>query len=391
MSENNQNENRTFQTSSRSRKRVKRQKSWLIIPLTLLLLLIVAALFFVVRYAIRRFGGTPAESTPIESTSAPEQTQPSGSPSAGNTETPAGTSGQEPLSTTEGNLNPPPTETEPPVTEPPATEPPVLEEFHLYTATEVLPLPDDVDRGFFEDVNASDANGSWWCGKKVRDPETGEERTEYDRHKPTLETLEKYGAIYRKNTDQKVAYLTFDCGYEYGYTASILDTLKEKNVKAVFFVAGDFVNDQKNRDLLLRMYNEGHIIGSHTDHHHIMPKETDESFIMELNGLQLKVNQMLGFNYQIHFYRPPEGSTCERDLALARRMDITTVLWSYAYADYSVNNQPEVAASLKKAEEGLHQGCVYLLHAVSSTNAAMLGDLIDYIQGQGFELRRIDQ
>ena len=79
MSENNQNENRTFQTSSRSRKRVKRQKSWLIIPLTLLLLLIVAALFFVVRYAIRRFGGTPTESTPIETTSAPEQTQPSGS------------------------------------------------------------------------------------------------------------------------------------------------------------------------------------------------------------------------------------------------------------------------------------------------------------------------
>ena len=380
MSENNQNDNRTFKTSSRSRKRVRRQKSWLIIPLVLLLLLIMTALFFVVRYAIRHFSGSPAESTPVESRLVPDSSTAETFPPVGSTADP-GSSSQ-----TETTTAPAPLETEPL-----QTEPPVLEEFHLYTATEVLPLPDDINRGFFEDVNASDPNGSWWCGKKVRNPETGEEKTEYERHAPTLATLEKYGAIYRKNADQKVTYLTFDCGYEYGYTASILDTLKEKNVKAVFFVAGDFVNDQKNRDLLLRMYNEGHVIGSHTDHHRIMPKETDESFIMELNGLQLKVNQLLGFAYQIHYYRPPEGSTCERDLALARKMDITTVLWSYAYADYSVNNQPDVAQSLQKAEAGLHNGCVYLLHAVSSTNAAMLGDLIDYIQSQGYEIRRIDQ
>ena len=224
-----------------------------------------------------------------------------------------------------------------------------------------------------------------------RDLETGLVERQYERHAETLNLLEKYGAIYRKNEEKKVTYLTFDCGYEYGFTGKILDTLKEKNVQAVFFIAGDFVNDPNNKDLLVRMYEEGHVIGSHTDHHLVMTTLSDEEFIDELNNLQIKVNNMLGREYQIHFYRPPQGSCSERDLYLARKMDITTVFWSYAYGDYNTQNQMEIPLALEKAEKGLHDGCVYLLHAVSSTNAAMLGDLIDFMRGEGYEIRRIDQ
>ncbi len=385
-----ENKNTTFQTSSRSRRRVKRQRPWLAVPLAILVLLIAATLFLAVRHAIKKWGGSkPAE--PAVTTEAQQDT------------TPAGTEPQttEPQTTEPVTETPEPTDapqtTEPVETEPAETEPaettgsPVAEAFHLYTPAEILPVPEDISYDFFSDSNADDPNGSWWCGGMKRDLETGEVTKEYDRHAETLELLDKYGAIYRKNEDRKVTYLTFDCGYEYGYTAKILDTLKEKNVKAVFFVAGDFVNDPDNKELLLRMYNEGHVIGSHTDHHLIMPTLSDGEFIQELNELQRKVNDMLGFEYQIHFYRPPQGSSSERDLYLARKMDITTVFWSFAYGDYDTQNQKEISEALELAERGLHDGCVYLLHAVSSTNAAMLGDLIDFIQGQGYEIRRIDQ
>ena len=392
--------NQPFQTSSKSRKRTPRQKNWLLIPLVLLLLLMAVSLFFILRHVIRSFGNSTDASTaatvPVQTTTqAPPKTTTAAVPetSAQATLPPAPTAAPETSAAPTDAPTTTPAETVPPVTQPPATTaaPPVSDTFHLYTAAEVLPLPEDIARGYFTDINASDANGSWWFGRKVRDLNTGAVTTEYERYKVTLDLLAKYGAIYRKNEDQKVCYLTFDCGYEYGFTSSILDTLKEKNVKAIFFIAGDFVNDAKNTELLKRMYNEGHLIGSHTDHHLNMPRLSDEEFIDELNNLQLKVNKMLGFDYQIHYYRPPEGASGERDIALAKRMNITTVFWSYAYADYNTHNQPDVASSLEKAKTGLHDGCVYLLHAVSSTNAAMLGDLIDFMKDQGYDIRRLDQ
>lgn len=408
---------KAFPSSSRSRKRTARQKAWLAVPLGLLVLLMAGALFFTVKHAIGKWGGgdkketttvaatttAPAyttaawTTTAVQTTPAQTQTTPSAQTTPAQTQTtPAATSeaaGSSAVSTEPSATSPAETEaagsSQAETTA--AANPGADTSFHLYTAAEVLPVPEGISRSFFDDVNASDTGGSWWFGKRTRNLETGEVEKGYDRSAATLALIDKYHAIYRKNEDQKVIYLTFDCGYEYGFTASILDTLRDKNVKAVFFVAGDFVDDAKNKELLQRMYNEGHVIGSHTDHHPVMPNKSDEEFIDELNNLQIKVNNMLGLEYQIRFYRPPQGSSSERDLYLAGKMGLTTVFWSYAYGDYDTQNQMEVSQALEKAKVGLHDGSVYLLHAVSSTNAAMLGDLIDYIRGEGYEIRRIDQ
>lgn len=400
MSEDNKRSS-AFQSSGRSRKRVGRQRPWLAVPLAVLLLLIAAALFFTVKHAIGRWGGGSSETkpaavstsasadtaAPISSTAAPPET--SSEPSSSFTQAPVDSS--EADQTTERLTTAVSEEITAPAESTEAVSASVPEVFHLYTAEEVLPVPEGISRDFFDDINASDAGGSWWFGKRSRNLETGEVEKGYDRSASTLALIDKYNAIYRKNEDQKVCYLTFDCGYEYGFTGSILDTLRDKGVKAVFFIAGDFVNDENNKELLQRMYHEGHIIGSHTDHHPVMPSKSDEEFINELNNLQLKVINMLGQTYRIRFYRPPQGSSSERDLYLAGKMGLTTVFWSYAYGDYDTQNQMEVSAALEKAKVGLHDGSVYLLHAVSSTNAAMLGDLIDYMRGQGYEIRRIDQ
>lgn len=73
---------------------------------------------------------------------------------------------------------------------------------------------------------------------------------------------------------QKYIYLTFDNGYENGYTEGVLDVLKKQKVPAAFFVTGHYLLDQPN--LVKRMADEGHIVGNHSWHHPDLTKVTDE-------------------------------------------------------------------------------------------------------------------
>lgn len=245
-----------------------------------------------------------------------------------------------------------------------------------------------VSRDHFEDC--SEGSFDWYPGAVKRDS-SGNVTYPWDRYPSTLNYLKQYGGIYRKNTDQKVCYLTFDCGYENGYTEKILDTLKAKNVQAIFFVTGGYVDEKGTLPIMQRMLDEGHLIGSHTEHHKIMPTLSDTEFMEELNSLYRKLKGKFGDSFTTLFYRPPQGASSPRDLALASYMGYHTVFWAFAYGDYDRDNQPDPAASLQKMKDSLHPGCVYLLHAISSTNATVLGDLIDFIHAEGYEIRRIDR
>lgn len=200
---------------------------------------------------------------------------------------------------------------------------------------------------------------------------------------------EKYDGIYRKNDDKKVIYLTFDEGYENGYTESILDTLKEKNVKAIFFVTGSYI--KSNPDLIKRMVNEGHLVGNHTNTHPRMAQIKVENFIKELTTVEQLYSKLIGEDKRMYYYRPPEGCYSERDLCIAQQMGYKTVFWSFAYLDYDVNNQKGYAYAYNLLTESLHNGDVLLLHAVSKDNVNVLGDFIDFVKSQGYEIRRIDE
>ncbi len=246
-----------------------------------------------------------------------------------------------------------------------------------------------ISRDYFEDAKAEDG-GSWYPGAVQRQSD-GTVVYKWDRYASTLRTLEKYDAIYRKNTDQKVVYLTFDCGYENGYTARILDILKEKDVKAIFFVTGDYLNDKSTKEIVLRMLSEGHLIGNHTDRHPNMTQVSDEEFVKQLRNVEAKLKAIAGGEAAMSYYRPPEGASTERDLCLAKHLGYTSVFWSFAHYDFNPDQQPDITEALAKTKSSLHDGAVYLLHAVSSTNTAILGDLIDYMRAEGYEIRRIDQ
>ena len=190
------------------------------------------------------------------------------------------------------------------------------------------------------------------------------------------------GALFIGDNDEKRLWLTFDEGYENGYTAQILDTLDEKDVKAVFFVTYDYC--VKNPELIQRMIDEGHTVGNHTWSHPSLPECSPDELYAELSLLHEYVSD--NFGYEMYVMRPPKGEFSERVLACAKQLGYTTVLWSFAYADWDVDSQPGKAAAYEKITSKTHNGAVYLLHAVSQTNTEILGDVIDYWQDNGYIL-----
>lgn len=193
----------------------------------------------------------------------------------------------------------------------------------------------------------------------------------------------QYGAVFIMPDTSKTMYLTFDEGYENGYTAKILDTLKEKKCSAVFFVTMPYV--KQNPDLVRRMINEGHIVGNHSVNHKSMPTLSTEEAAQEIIGLHNYVKE--NFGYEMTLFRPPMGEWSTRTLEIANRLHYKTILWSYAYLDYDVNNQMGVDKAFSKVTGAAHNGAVYLLHAVSNDNAEMLGDVIDAFRADGYTLK----
>ncbi|MBE6947229.1 MAG: polysaccharide deacetylase [Ruminococcaceae bacterium] len=202
---------------------------------------------------------------------------------------------------------------------------------------------------------------------------------------------EKYGANFIAPDNGNI-YLTFDCGYEYYTTDSsgnrvavtqmILDTLKEKNVKAVFFVTMAYVKSEP--ETVRRMIDEGHAVGNHTNNHPVMPTLSIDKMEQEVMSLHNYVLE--NFGYKMTLFRPPTGEFSIRSLAVVQNLGYKNVHWSFAHADYTPENQPDVDASLKNVLNKAHSGAIYLLHAVSVTNATILGDAIDGFQAKGFNL-----
>lgn len=130
--------------------------------------------------------------------------------------------------------------------------------------------------------------------------------------------MDKYNGIYLGNKDKKYVYLTFDSGYEAGYTKKILEVLKQNDVKATFFITAHYVNTAG--DLVKQMIDEGHIIGNHTVNHKSMPEIDNETIKMEIMDLHTSVYEKFG--YEMKYMRPPKGEYSERTLAYINTLRI---------------------------------------------------------------------
>ena len=200
--------------------------------------------------------------------------------------------------------------------------------------------------------------------------------------------LAKVDAVYIGDTTQKVIYLTFDAGYEGGYTAGILDVLQKHQVPAAFFLVGNYI--EKNADLVRRMVDDGHIVGNHTMHHYDMSKLSDkDTFSKELTDLETLFRDATGREMP-KFYRPPQGIYSEENLKMAQELGYKTLFWSLAYVDWNQDAQPTAEEAFGKLIPRIHNGAVVLLHSTSATNAQILDELLTRWTEMGYSFGSID-
>lgn len=199
--------------------------------------------------------------------------------------------------------------------------------------------------------------------------------------------LEKHGAVFRGSSDSKTLYLTFDNGYENGFTAQILDVLKQKRVPAAFFVTGHYVTDQP--ELVVRMASEGHIVGNHSWSHPDMTRIGAQSIRSELDRVRTEVSALTAQPHMA-FMRPPRGIFSDSMLGVCKEQGYTAVFWSIAYKDWEVNAQKGKQYAYEQVVRQLHPGAVILLHAVSRDNAEALGDIIEEAVRQGYTFKSLD-
>lgn len=225
----------------------------------------------------------------------------------------------------------------------------------------------------------------WYCVhvKNHAQPSAGE-----------LSFVEQFDGYYvdhrHSNADdaEKVVYLTFDAGYGNTSVEKILDTLKEEQVTGCFFILDGLIRHEP--ELVKRMAAEGHTVGNHTMHHKDMSRESDETLLAELHGLEEAYRALTGCELS-HYYRPPEGRFSEANLACAQRNGYKTIFWSFAYADWDNNKQPSLEKARQMILDNTHNGEVMLLHPTSATNAAILGDVIREMRAQGYRFGTLDE
>ena len=200
--------------------------------------------------------------------------------------------------------------------------------------------------------------------------------------------LAKYDAAYVGGDQEPVIYLTFDAGFENGCTAQILDVLQLHGVPAAFFLTGNYLEQQP--ELVQRMADEGHIVGNHTWHHYDMSRIADpDAFRQELQSVEEAYRAATGREMP-KYYRPPQGVYSEDNLKMAQELGYRTVFWSLAYVDWYQDQQPTKAEAFSKLIPRIHPGAVVLLHSTSTTNAAILDELLCRWKDLGYSFGSLD-
>ncbi len=199
--------------------------------------------------------------------------------------------------------------------------------------------------------------------------------------------LDKYEGYSIGNKDSKKVYLTFDEGYEAGYTEKILEVLKQNEVKATFFITAHYVNTQP--ELVQKMIDDGHIIGNHTVNHKSMPDLDIDTIKKEVMNLHTSIFEK--YNYEMKYLRPPMGEYSEKTVAYTKSLGYTTVMWSFAYDDWDEQKQGREDYAKQKILDNVHNGAIILLHGNSKDNTKVLDYCIKEIKKMGYEFKSLDE
>ncbi|MDX8046903.1 delta-lactam-biosynthetic de-N-acetylase [Gracilibacillus sp. S3-1-1] len=201
------------------------------------------------------------------------------------------------------------------------------------------------------------------------------------------EILAKHHGFYMDPSGEKNVYLTFDNGYEAGYTEQILDVLQEKEAPATFFLTGHYVEDQP--ELVRRMVADGHIIGNHSDGHRDFTKISKEEFTKDVTDLTKKILNVAD-DAVVQYIRPPKGTFNEESLSWANELGYTHMFWSIAFVDWNEGSEKGWKHAYEQVMNQIHPGAIILMHTVSQDNADALAYLIDDLKEQGYQFKSLD-
>ena len=205
------------------------------------------------------------------------------------------------------------------------------------------------------------------------------------------EEIKQYGAVYLDesvNDNNKKIYLTFDAGYENGNIEKILDTLKAESVPAAFFLLDNII--LKNKDLVIRMADEGHLVCNHTKNHKDLSFATESEIAKDLKALEMIYEEKTG-REMARFFRFPEGKYSIEALKCVQKLGYTTVFWSFAYDDWDNGRQPDTKKAIKKVLDNTHNGAIMLFHPTSRTNAEIFPTLIKEWKNMGYSFGTLDE
>lgn len=204
----------------------------------------------------------------------------------------------------------------------------------------------------------------------------------------SADELSVHDAYFIGNTEDNKIYLTFDAGFENGYTPKILDVLRDHNVHATFFLVGNYLDTSP--ELVRRMVNEGHTVANHTATHPDMSKIADiDAFAAELHSLEAKYKTITGEDMP-RIYRPPQGKFSLQNLSHAHELGYKTLFWSLAYVDWYTDDQPTHDEAFAKLLPRIHPGAIVLLHSTSKTNAEILDELLTRWENAGYIIAPIN-
>ena len=202
-----------------------------------------------------------------------------------------------------------------------------------------------------------------------------------------------YGPVLASgNTTKKVVALTFDDGPYQTYTEQVLSVLKEKDVRATFFVVGE--NAVAQPDVVKRMQAEGHVIGTHTQHHKDLLRLDAKEIYGEMAMGAESIRKITG--QKPKFVRPPHGFKDFVVMEQAGRLGLTVVNWNVIPRDWT---NPGVSRIVENVMTNIRPGAVILLHDGDSPGGTgsreqtvrALPLIIDRLREAGYELVRIDE
>ena len=175
--------------------------------------------------------------------------------------------------------------------------------------------------------------------------------------------------------------LTFDDGPNARYTEALLDGLKEREVRASFFLVGQCI--EGNEDTVRRMAEEGHLIGVHCMEHRDLTREPEEEAVRQLMDTAAMIGAVTGRTPE--YIRPPFGKWSS---GLQEAVPMETVLWSVDSLDWKLQDTDRIVQRVLKDTE---DGDIILMHDEFQTSVEAAMEIIDNLLAKGYTFVTVDE